>query len=50
MPALSTTFAEDVIDRPARTQIEVCLDEHRTALHGCLDGLAEEQARRSLVP
>ena len=26
------------------------LDEHRAALHDCLDGLTEEQARRSLVP
>ena len=50
MPALPATFAEDVIDQPARTQIEVFLDEHRAALHDCLDGLTEEQARRSLVP
>jgi hypothetical protein len=50
MPALPATFAEDVIDQPAGTQIEVFLDEHRTALHDCLDGLTEEQARRSLVP
>ena len=26
------------------------LDEHRAALTACLDGLTEEQARRSLVP
>jgi hypothetical protein len=50
MPALPATSAEDVIDQPARTQIEVFLDEHRAALHDCLDGLTEEQARRSLVP
>ena len=50
MSALRATAAEDVIDRPARTQIEVFLDEHRAALHDCLDGLTEEQARRSLVP
>ena len=50
MPDLPATFAEDVIDQPARTQIEVFLDEHRTALRDCLDGLTEEQARRSLVP
>jgi len=50
MSALPATFAEDVIDQPARTQIEVFLDEHRAALHDCLDGLTEEQARRSLVP
>jgi hypothetical protein len=42
--------AEDVIDEPARTQFEVFLDEHRTELNRCLDGLTEEQARRSLVP
>src|ERR1700759_1244166 len=42
--------AEDVIDQPARGQFEVFLDEHRAALTGCLDGLTEEQARRSLVP
>jgi hypothetical protein len=28
----------------------VFLDEHRSALNRCLDGLTEEQARRSLVP
>jgi hypothetical protein len=50
MPDLPATFAEDVIDKPARTQIEVFLDEHRAALHDCLDGLTEDQARRSLVP
>ncbi len=46
-PATST---EDVIDQPARVQFEVFLDEHRSAINGCLDGLTEEQARRSLVP
>jgi hypothetical protein len=44
-----TTFAEDVIDQPARVQFEVFLGEHRAELNGCLDGLTEEQARRSLV-
>ena len=34
----------------ARAQFEVFLDEHRGELNGCLDGLTEEQARRSLVP
>ena len=47
---MPTTSAEDVIDKPARIQFEVFLDEHRGALNGCLDGLTEEQARRSLVP
>jgi len=50
MPSVPTTFAEDVIDQPARVQFEVFLDEHRAELNGCLDGLTEEQARRSLVP
>jgi hypothetical protein len=45
-----TTSAEDVIDEPVRAQFEVFLDEHRSDLNGCLDGLTEEQARRSLVP
>ena len=41
--------AEDVIDQPARAQFEAFLDEHRRELNSCLDGLTEEQARRSLV-
>jgi Protein of unknown function (DUF664) len=47
---LPATFAEDVIDRPAEEQFEVFIDEHRRALDECLDGLTEEQVRRSLVP
>ncbi len=39
-----------VFDQPLRTQLEAFLDEHRAGLSGCLDGLTEEQARRSLVP
>jgi Protein of unknown function (DUF664) len=50
MSSLPATSAEDVINQPARAQFEVFLDEHRRALTGCLDGLTEEQARRSLVP
>jgi hypothetical protein len=50
MPSLPSTSAEDVISQPARTQFEVFLDEHRSELNRCLDGLTEEQARRSLVP
>jgi hypothetical protein len=49
MSAFPVTFAEDVVDQPARIQFEVFLDEHRGALNDCLDGLTEEQARRSLV-
>lgn len=43
------TSAHAVIDQPVNVQLEVFLDEHRAALNGCLDGLTEEQARRSLV-
>ncbi len=50
MPSLPATSAEDVIDQPARVQFEVFLDEHRSELNRCLDGLTEEQVRRSLVP
>jgi hypothetical protein len=50
MSSLPVTSAEDCIDQPARAQFEAFLDEHRGALNGCLDGLTEEQARRSLVP
>jgi hypothetical protein len=47
--SLPPASAEDVIDQPARVQFEAFLDEHRAALQACLDGLTEEQARRSLV-
>jgi hypothetical protein len=50
MPSLPRTSAEDVINQPARQQFEVFLDEHRDALNRCVDGLTEEQVRRSLVP
>jgi hypothetical protein len=40
----------DVLQQPIRTQFEAFLDEHRAALDSCLDGVTEEQARRSLVP
>ncbi len=50
MSSLPATFAEDVIDQPARAQFEVFPGEHSGALNGCLDGLTEEQVRRSLVP
>ena len=43
-----TTF--DVTAEPLKVQVETFLDEHRAALSACLDGLTEEQARRSLVP
>lgn len=50
MSSLPATFAEDVIGQSVRAQFEAFLEEHRRALHDCLDGLTEEQARRSLVP
>ncbi|MGV9559100.1 DinB family protein [Streptomyces sp. NPDC003522] len=40
----------DVFQAPLREQFETFLDEHRSALHDSLNGLTEEQARRSLVP
>ena len=49
MPSLPATFAGDVINQPARAQIEAFLVEHRRAISRCLDGLTEEQARLSLV-
>jgi hypothetical protein len=42
--------ADDVVDQPAMVQFEAFLDEHRKELNRSLDGLTEEQARRSLVP
>lgn len=36
--------------QPLKAQFESFLDELRSALYDCLDGLTEEQARRSLVP
>ena len=50
MSEFPPTFADDVIDRPLQAQFEAFLDEHRRALHDCLDGLTEEQVRRLLVP
>jgi hypothetical protein len=49
MPSFPATSAEDVIDQPMQAQFEAFLDEHRRELNGCLDGVTEEQARRSLV-
>jgi hypothetical protein len=50
MPTPPAAPADDVIDQPAKAQFEAFLDEHRSDLNACLDGLTEEQARRSLVP
>lgn len=35
---------------PLRKQFEVFLDDHRQALHDCLDDVSEEEARHRLVP
>ena len=50
MSTWPVTFAEDVVREPAQVQFEAFLDEHRRALDESLDGLTEEQVRRSLVP
>jgi hypothetical protein len=50
MPAVSLLWPDDVINRPERVQFEAFLDQHRAMLEACLDGLTEEQVRRSLVP
>ncbi|MFJ6169336.1 DinB family protein [Micromonospora orduensis] len=50
MTTFPPTFADDVVGQPAQAQFEAFIDEHRLALNGYLDGLTEEQARRSLVP
>ncbi|MEU5907363.1 DinB family protein [Micromonospora sp. NPDC047527] len=50
MTSFPPTFAIDVVNAPDRAQFEAFIEEHRSALDGCLDGLTEEQARRSLVP
>jgi len=49
MPSYPPTFADQVVTQPLHAQFEAFLDEHRSALNRCLDGLTEEQARRSLV-
>ncbi|MET8277647.1 DinB family protein [Micromonospora sp. NPDC005174] len=50
MTIFPPTFADDVVDQPAKEQFEAFIDEHRRVLDEALDGLTEEQARRSLVP
>ncbi len=47
---MSSPSVHDVIHQPVRAQLEAFVDEHRRALNECLDGVTEEQARRSLVP
>ncbi|MFL6105329.1 MAG: DinB family protein [Marmoricola sp.] len=40
----------NAFDAPLRAQFDVFIDEHRAGLTSCLDGLTEQEARRSLVP
>lgn len=40
---------ETEFDRPLDEQFEAFIDEHRVALHDCLDDLTEVQARQSVV-
>ncbi|HEY0501186.1 MAG TPA: DinB family protein [Kutzneria sp.] len=49
MSTLPAASSMDVFHDPLRAQFEAFLDEHRRGLTACLDGLTEEQARRSLV-
>ena len=42
--------AFDVTAEPLKAQLETFIDDHRAALNVSLDGLTEEEARRSLVP
>jgi hypothetical protein len=48
--ALQVIDVDGVTDEPLRAQFEAFLEQHRAGLNSCLDGLTEEQARRSLVP
>jgi hypothetical protein len=50
MPSVPEGSAEDVINQSGRAQFEAFLDEQRNELNRCMEGLTEEQARRSLVP
>jgi hypothetical protein len=40
----------ETFEAPLRDQLEIFIDDHRQALAESLDGLTEEEARRSLVP
>ncbi|MBT8162020.1 MULTISPECIES: DinB family protein [Arthrobacter] len=49
MPSLPASNVDDFINQPIRAQFEAFIDQHRRALNDCLNGLTEEEARRSLV-
>lgn len=44
------TLDPAVLRGEERALLDAFVDEHRETLRACLDGLTEEQARRSLVP
>jgi len=44
------TSAEDVVDEPLRTPVEVLLDEHRLAPRACLDSVTVAQASVRQAP
>lgn len=46
----TSTHDPAVFAAPLRLQFEAFLDDHRRALHDCLDDLTAEEARRRLVP
>ena len=48
MPDIALT--QTVFDAPILTQFGAFIDDHRATIAGCVEGLTEEQARRSLVP
>lgn len=50
MSTLPKALAEEVVVQPLRAQFEAFLDDHRSDLNRCMDGLTEDQVRRSLVP
>lgn len=49
MDPIQPTMQPNTFAAPLRAQLDTFLDEHRESLRACLDGLSEEQARRSLV-
>ncbi len=50
METVHGTDDSDVFSMSFNEQILVFVDEHRAALHHCLDGMSEEQAKVRLVP
>ena len=50
MDPIQPTMQATTFVAPLPRQLELFIDEHRDALRAGLEGLTEEQARRSLVP